>query len=211
MLAQGNNLWLRGQGGSRRRSRTQDQKTRTVSTCWSNPGGFYLILSTLKQVPEIEGHHGNQGFRMIPNFGLINSRVWRLYPLPLLGREDVSSLNFWVLRWSGGGMGEGGGTLVGHLHRGTARGAEKCRASFRFFFCSWTLTSSQNPNPLFYKSLYKTAKVSLDLYQLILLRSDSEQVKFGTSSPASCLFSHVSLKLHRHVSLSPSAQSPFRS
>ena len=27
------------------RSRTQDQKTRTVSTCWSNPGGISLILA----------------------------------------------------------------------------------------------------------------------------------------------------------------------
>ena len=40
MLAQGNDLRLRDQGGSRGRSRTQDQKTRTVSTCWSNPGGL---------------------------------------------------------------------------------------------------------------------------------------------------------------------------
>ena len=39
MLAQGNKLRLRDQGGSRESSRTQDQKTRTVSTCWSNPGG----------------------------------------------------------------------------------------------------------------------------------------------------------------------------
>ena len=36
----GDNLRLRDQGGSRGRSRNQDQKTRTVSTCWSNPGGF---------------------------------------------------------------------------------------------------------------------------------------------------------------------------
>ena len=42
MLAQGNNLRLRDQGGSRGRSRNQDQKTRTISTCWSNPGGLSL-------------------------------------------------------------------------------------------------------------------------------------------------------------------------
>ena len=42
MLAQGNNPRLRDQGGSRGRSRTQDQKTRTVSTCWSNPEGMSL-------------------------------------------------------------------------------------------------------------------------------------------------------------------------
>ena len=40
MLAQGDNLRLRDQGGSRGRSKTQDQKTRTLSTCWSNPGGI---------------------------------------------------------------------------------------------------------------------------------------------------------------------------
>ena len=45
MLAQGNNPRLRDQGGSRGSSRTQDQKTRTVSTCWSNPGGISLILA----------------------------------------------------------------------------------------------------------------------------------------------------------------------
>ena len=38
MLAQGNNQRLPDQGGSRGRSRTQDQKTRTVSTCRSNLG-----------------------------------------------------------------------------------------------------------------------------------------------------------------------------
>ena len=42
MLAQGNNLKVRDQGRSRGRSRTQDQKTRTISTCWSNPGGISL-------------------------------------------------------------------------------------------------------------------------------------------------------------------------
>ena len=44
MLAQGNNLRLREQGGSQGRSRTHDKKTRTVSTFWSNPGGISLIL-----------------------------------------------------------------------------------------------------------------------------------------------------------------------
>ena len=36
MLAQRHNLRLRDEGGSRGRSSTQDQKTRTISTCWSN-------------------------------------------------------------------------------------------------------------------------------------------------------------------------------
>ena len=44
MLAQGNNLRLRDEGRSRGRSRTQDQKTRTVSTCWNNPAGISPIL-----------------------------------------------------------------------------------------------------------------------------------------------------------------------
>ena len=46
MLVQGNNLRFRDQGGSRGREQnpgTQDQKTRTVSTCSSNPGGISLI------------------------------------------------------------------------------------------------------------------------------------------------------------------------
>ena len=44
MLAQRNNLRLWDEGGSRGRSSTQDQKTRTVSTCWINPGGLSPIL-----------------------------------------------------------------------------------------------------------------------------------------------------------------------
>ena len=48
MLAQGHNLRLRDQDGSRGRSRTQDKKTRTVSTCWSNPGGL-----SPKKVPAV--------------------------------------------------------------------------------------------------------------------------------------------------------------
>ena len=50
MLAQGNNLRVRDQGGSRGRSRTQDQKTRTISTCWSNPGGISLIFVSHERV-----------------------------------------------------------------------------------------------------------------------------------------------------------------
>ena len=42
----GDNLRLRDQGGSRGRSRNQDQKTRTVSTCWSNPGGISLNVTS---------------------------------------------------------------------------------------------------------------------------------------------------------------------
>ena len=42
MLAQERNLRLRDEGGSRGRSSTQDEKTRTVSTCWINPGGLSL-------------------------------------------------------------------------------------------------------------------------------------------------------------------------
>ena len=36
--------------GSRGRSRTQDQKTRTVSTCWSNPGGLSLKKVIISRV-----------------------------------------------------------------------------------------------------------------------------------------------------------------
>ena len=52
-LAQGINLRLQDQGGSRGRSRTRDQKTRTVSTCWSNAGGIslrvFVCFSTVSQ------------------------------------------------------------------------------------------------------------------------------------------------------------------
>ena len=47
----GNNPRLRDEGGSRGSSRTQDQKTRTVSTCWSNPGGISLIFTP--QISEV--------------------------------------------------------------------------------------------------------------------------------------------------------------
>ena len=47
MLAQGNNLRLRDEGGRRGRSNTQDQKTKTISTCWINPGGLSLIKPLL--------------------------------------------------------------------------------------------------------------------------------------------------------------------
>ena len=39
----GNKLRLRDKGGSRGRSSTQNPKTRTVRTCWINPGGLSLI------------------------------------------------------------------------------------------------------------------------------------------------------------------------
>ena len=45
--SQANNLRLRDEGGSRGRSRTQNQKTRTVSTYWSSPGGISLRDSDL--------------------------------------------------------------------------------------------------------------------------------------------------------------------
>ena len=51
MLAQMNNLRRRDQAGSRGRSRTQDQKTRTVSTCSTNAGGISLIDVASQQVP----------------------------------------------------------------------------------------------------------------------------------------------------------------
>ena len=44
---------LRDQGGSWGRSRTQDQKTRTVSTCWSNPGGISLKRGRKQKVPKV--------------------------------------------------------------------------------------------------------------------------------------------------------------
>ena len=47
MLVQGNNLRLRDEGGSRGWSSNQDQKTRTVGTCWINPGGLSMIFSCL--------------------------------------------------------------------------------------------------------------------------------------------------------------------
>ena len=58
MLGQGNNLRLRGEGGSRGRSSTQDQKTRTVSTCWINPGG----LSLMQASPQHADPHGLGAF-----------------------------------------------------------------------------------------------------------------------------------------------------
>ena len=45
MLVQGHNLRLRDETGGRGRSSTQDKKTRTVSTCWINPGGLALIFT----------------------------------------------------------------------------------------------------------------------------------------------------------------------
>ena len=38
MLAQGNNLRVRDEGGGRGRSSTWNKKTRTASTCWISPG-----------------------------------------------------------------------------------------------------------------------------------------------------------------------------
>ena len=40
MLVLGHNLGLTDEAGSRGASITREQKTRTVSTCWINPGGF---------------------------------------------------------------------------------------------------------------------------------------------------------------------------
>ena len=48
MLAQGSNLRLRDEGGSRGRSSAQDQKTRTVRTCRIDPGGLSRLEKYFK-------------------------------------------------------------------------------------------------------------------------------------------------------------------
>ena len=90
MLTQGNNLSLRDQGGSRGRSRTQEQKTRTISTCWSNPGSISLrqgslyVCCTMPNLPSEWPTPKAEGF-----LGCIgNSYRYRLQILANLSGKD---------------------------------------------------------------------------------------------------------------------------
>ena len=87
MLAQGNNLRLRDQGGSRGRSRTQDQKTRTVSTCWNNPGG---ISPTVR---EREKKHVNKFAGLFRDwFGARNLFMCFFRVIPYGGEKHINKI-----------------------------------------------------------------------------------------------------------------------
>ena len=78
----GNNLRLRDQGGCRGRSRNQDQKARTVSTCWSNPGGICLILSKASLDRESAVWTGNVPSRQQR---ALKNTIWRCWGLRCRG------------------------------------------------------------------------------------------------------------------------------
>ena len=52
--------------GSRGRSRTQDQKTRTVSTCWSNPGGLSLTSVAILEQLKSQARNSNSQLTAFP-------------------------------------------------------------------------------------------------------------------------------------------------